>query len=305
MTVLDGFLEAAVRGATPLAFAAAGELCAERAGVMNLGLEGVMAVGALAAYATAMHVGGMAGLAAGGMAGMAVAACFAVFILVLRAQQIIAGMAISMLGMGVAATLHRAWLARAGDLMPVATIPDVHLPLLNDVPVVGPALLSQPLPAYVLYLLFPAVAWMLYRTNAGNMLRAVGEFPAAVRASGHDPRLIQGAAILAGGFLAGVGGATLVVAQTGTFSDTMTAGRGYIAIAIVALGRWRPAGVALGSLLFGAVSALQFLAQSFGWPVPYSLVLGAPYLVTLAALILFRGSRVAPASLGRALETVS
>jgi len=300
--VLDGFLEATVRSATPLAFAALGELIAERGGVINLGLEGVIACGAFAAFVATRVVGPEAGFLVGGIAGMAVAFVFAVFVIALRAQQIIAGAAVSMLGIGISASLHRGMVAAGDPSAHVATLTAVRIPWLADLPFVGPALFAQPVPTYALYVLYPVIGWVLYRTVGGIALRAVGEYSPAVVAAGHSPRTIQFIALLACGFLAGLGGSTLVVVHAGTFSDGMSAGRGFIAIAIVALGRWTPRGVAAGALVFGGVSALQFLAQSMDWRVPYTLVLAAPYILTLAAMAVFRGSRAAPAALGRTLE---
>ena len=301
--MLAGFFEATVRSATPLAFAALGELIAERSGVINIGLEGTLACGALASFVAAQAAGPEAGILAGGLAGASVALIFAFFVITLRAQQIIAGAAVSMLGLGLSASLHRVIVAEIGSLPHIATFQVIRVPVLADFPVIGPALFSQPAPTYALYVLFPAVSWLLYRTTGGIALRAVGEHPGAAAATGHSAVTIQFVALLACGFMGGLGGGALAVAQAGTFSDGMSAGRGFIAIAIVALGRWAPGGVAVGALVFGAVSSLQFLAQSMGWRVPYTLVLASPYVLTLVAMAAFRGSRVAPAALGRPIET--
>ena len=299
MTQLDGFLEAAIRSASPLAFAALGELIAERSGVINIGLEGAIICGAFASFVAAGAFGPGAGLLAGGAAGLALGVLFAIFALVLRAQQIIVGAAVSMLGLGASATLHRIASAYSATASNVPTLQALRIPVLADLPVVGNALFFQPLTTYALYLLFPLVWFFLYRTVGGIALRAAGESPQAVVAAGHNPVRMQFAALCVCGFLAGVGGSTLVVVQAGTFSDGMSAGRGFIAIAVVALGRWKPSGVAIGALLFGSASALQFLAQSLGWNVPYNLVLAAPYVLTLIAMALFGGARAAPAALGR------
>lgn len=301
MTGVSGVLDSVVRGATPLAFAALGELVAERSGVINIGLEGSMACGALASLIVAGAFGPAAGLAAGAVAGALLALIFAFFVVIVRAQQIIVGAAVSMLGLGLSATLHRVFEADGHAMAHVATFSPIRLPALVDLPIVGSALFAQPVTTYLLYLLFPLVAFVLYRTVFGVVLRATGEHPVAVAAAGHNPERIQLIALCACGLLAGMGGATLVVAQTGTFSDGMTAGRGFIAIAVVALGRWRPGGVAAGAALFGAASAVQFLAQALGWTVPYNLVLAVPYVLTLLALMSLRGSRAAPTALGRTL----
>jgi ABC-type uncharacterized transport system permease subunit len=302
VTALDGFLESAVRGATPLAFAALGELIAQRSGVINLGIEGCIILGAFAAFAAGVALGPSAGLVAGGLAGAMLALLFALFILRFRAQQIIAGTAITMLGLGLSATLHRIMSDPSATSAHVDTLSPLSLPLLSALPVVGPAFFAQSVATYALYLLFPLAAFALFRMHAGIALRTVGEVPAAARAAGYNPGRVQLVAVTLGGMLAGIGGATLVVVNTGTFSDGMSSGRGFIAIAIVALGRWGPLGVAIGALIFGAASALQFLAQAAGWDVPYNLVLASPYVLTLVALAVFRGTRAAPASLGRTLD---
>ena len=301
--ILDGFFEATVRSATPLAFAALGELIAERSGVINIGLEGAIAIGALASFVVAQTAGPEVGFFAGGLAGALIALLFAAFVITLRAQQIVVGAAVSMIGLGLSASLHRTMLAETGATNHVDTLRALPIPVLSDLPVVGQALFAQPLSTYLVYLLVPAVGWALYRTVGGIALRAVGEHPPAAIASGHSPARIQFVALVIGGFLAGLGGATLVVAQAGTFSDGMSAGRGFIAIAIVALGRWTPRGVTVGILVFGAVNALQFLVQSMAWRVPYTLVLASPYVLTLVAMAAFRGSRAAPAALGQPLES--
>ena len=299
--VIDGFFEATVRSASPLAFVALGELVAERSGVVNIGLEGVVACGALASFVGAQLAGPEIGFLAGGIAGAIIAALFALFVLVLRAQQIIAGTAVSMFGLGLSASLHRAAVV-PGQSLHVDMLTPVRIPLLSDLPVVGRALFAQPVSTYLLYVLFPLGSWLLYRTVGGIVLRAVGERSAAVEVAGHSPSRKRFMALTTCGFLAGLGGATLVVAQAGTFSDGISSGRGFIAIAIVALGRWTPHGVVVGSVVFGGVSALQFVAQSMGWHLPYELVLAAPYGVTIAALAVFRGARAAPAALGRRLD---
>ncbi len=299
--LVDGFLEAIVRGATPLAFAALGELVAERSGVINIGLEGSIIGGAFVSFVVAAALGPSAGLAAGGLAGLFVGLIFAFFVLALRAHQIIVGAAVTMLALGLTATLNGAF-PQGGSPASITTLPAIAIPLLSDLPLIGRALFVQPMPTYLLYALFPLTSWALYRTIAGVVLRATGEQPGAVRAAGHSPVRARVGALCVCGFLAGLGGASLVVAQTGTFSDSMSAGRGFIAIAIVALGRWKPLGVAVGALLFGAAGALQFLAQSLGWSVPYNLVLAAPYVLTLAAMAIVGGARSGPMALGHALE---
>jgi simple sugar transport system permease protein len=186
-----------------------------------------------------------------------------------------------------------------GAALATPTTPPLAVPGLSALPVVGRALFAQPPVTYALYALVPAVWWWTYRTHAGLALRAVGERPDAAAAAGIRPRRVRFLAVLFGGALGGVAGATLVLAQAGTFAEGMSAGRGFIAVAIVVLGRWHPAGVALGALLFGAASALQYLFQAMGWALPYQLFLALPYALTLAVLAAARGRAAAPAALGK------
>lgn len=304
---VGSFLDATVRTATPLALAALGELVTERAGVINIGLEGTIiagAFGALVAAGLATGGAGVAlGLAGGALAGLAVAAVFATFAVGLRADQIITGTAVTLAALGLTGTLYRTLYGDAGAALATPTAPPLALPGLAALPVIGRALFAQPPVTYALYLLVPALAWWSTRTHAGLALRAVGEAPEAALAAGIRPRRVQAAAVLAGGALGGVAGATLVVAQAGTFAEGMSAGRGFIAIAIVVLGRWRPLGVVGAALLFGAASALQYLFQAMGWTaVPYQWFLALPYLLTLVVLAAVSrrgGGGAAPAALGK------
>lgn len=302
MAIPDGFLDAAVRSATPIGLAALGELVVERSGVINIGLEGAISMGAVAATLAAVSANSSAGLLAGSIAGTAVAMVFGAFVTRLRTQQVITGTAVSILGVGLSATLHRTLLESEATSVHVDTLSAVPIPGLSRLPFIGSAVFNQSVPTYLLYALVPIVAFVLYRTVAGVVLRATGENSQAALSAGRSPVRIQFVAIAFGGCLAGLSGATLVLAQTGVFTDGISAGRGFIAVAVVALGGWTILGVVGGSLLFGAVGAVQYLAQSYGSGLPYNAILAAPYLATLVALALFRGVRPAPASLGRALD---
>ena len=293
------FLEAAVRTATPLAIAALGESAVERAGIINIGLEGAIIAGAFAALVGAGAAGAGLGIAAAAAAGLAVAALFAAFAVGLRADQIITGTAVTLLALGVTGTLYRTLYGTGGAALTIPTLRPVVVPGLSELPLVGRALFAQPLTTYALYLLAPALWWWLYRTHSGLALRAVGENPAAAAAAGIAPARVQLVALLLGGAAGGLAGGTLVLAQVGTFAEGMSAGRGFIAIAVVALGRWHPAGVAAAALVFGAATALQFLFQAMGWSVPYQLFLALPYALTLVALAGAAGRGAAPAALGR------
>ena len=259
---LTPFLEATVRTATPLAFAALGETLSERAGVINVGLEGVIIAGCFGAVVAAGAGGVALGLLGGSLAGLAAALVFGTFAVWLRTDQIITGTALTLGALGLTGTLYHAMYGTAGAALSIPTMRPFAIPVLSRIPFLGPALFAQPVMTYLLYLTIGLVWWFLYRTHAGLAVRAVGEHPEAAEAAGINPMRVQWAAILAAGALGGLSGATLVLAQVGTFAEGMSAGRGFIAIAIVALGRWRPLGVGLAAVLFGAASALQYLFQS-------------------------------------------
>jgi simple sugar transport system permease protein len=296
--LVTGFLAAAIRISTPLLFAATGELINERAGVINLGIEGGMLAGALAAAIGAAAGGPWLGVLAALLTGALVAGLFALVAIGARANQIITGTAVTLGSVGLTGAIYRSAFGVSGPALSIPTFEAVRLPLLHAIPVIGSALFEQPALTYFGWLLIPLAGWFLFRSWWGLALRACGESPVAARASAVPVERVRMLATLAGGALAGIAGATLVLAQVGTFAERMTAGRGFIAIAIVVLGRWRPLGVFLAALLFGAAGALQFALQAMGLAAPYQLFLALPYLVALLALAGATGKARAPAALG-------
>ncbi len=298
MTGLESILAATVRTTTPLLLAGLGELITERAGVINIALEGAVIAGAFAATVAASTMGVAGGYAGGLAAGAVVGILLAGFVVGLGADQIITGTALSLLALGATGALYHAVFGAGGVALSIPTSAPVRLPWLGELPVVGTAVFDQPAITYVALLLVPALWWYLYRTQSGLGLRAVGEAPWSARAAGVPVRRVRTSAIVFGAMLGGLAGATLVLAQAGTFAEGMSAGRGFIAIAIVALGRWTPVGVALAAVVFGMATAMQYVVQSLGWPVRYELVLMLPYALTLVALILSPRS-AAPAMLAR------
>lgn len=297
--IVAPFLAATIRTATPLALAALGELVLERAGMINIGLEGAILAGAFGAL-----VGGTAGGVAGGYAGAMlggclVAALFAVLVVWRNADQIITGTALTLLSIGATGTLYHLMYGSQGAALGLATSAPYPLPLLAELPIIGRPLFAQPPITYFVYLLVPAIAWVMARTHLGLAVRAVGEHPEAAAVAGIRVRRLRLAAVLMNGVLGGLAGGALVLAQAGTFAENMSAGRGFIAIAIVVLGRWRPFGVAIAALVFGAASALQFAFQAMGFTAPYQLFLMIPYVLTLAGLAGAGGRARAPAALGK------
>lgn len=298
LIVAAGFLAAAIRIATPLLLAATGEMLNERGGVINLGVEGAMLAGALASAIGAASGGPWTGAACGVGAGVLVAGIFAAVAIGARADQIIAGTAITLGSVGLTGAIYRTAFGAGGPGLSLPTFEPVPIPILSRIPMVGAALFNQPILTYMAWLLVPLAWWFLYRTWWGLALRATGESADAARASGVPVGRVQALATVAGGALAGLAGATLVLAQAGTFAEKMTAGRGFIALAIVVLGRWHPGGVLLAALLFGGASALQYALQAMGLAVPYQIFLVLPYVLALAALAGAVGKSRAPAGLG-------
>lgn len=300
-TVATAFAEATVRTATPLMLASTGELLIERTGLINIGLEGVILSGAFGAVVGATHWGGgsVLGLAVSSCAGMLIAFIFAGATLGMGGDQIITGTAITLLALGGTGTLYRTLYGATGSSLSIDTSARLAIPLLSHLPVVGVALFAQPAITYVAFLLIPATWWFLEYTHAGLAMRAIGENPAAALTAGVPVGRIRFFATMVAGALGGLAGGVLVLSQAGTFVEGMSAGRGFIAIAIVVLGRWRPLGVGLAALLFAATTSLQYVAQALGFDVPYQLILVLPYLLTLAALAGIGGRATPPATLAR------
>jgi ABC-type uncharacterized transport system permease subunit len=295
---LAAFLEASVRLGVPLGLAAMGETVTERSGVINIGLEGSLIAGALGGALGSLAFGSAGiGVAWGGVAGLLAALVFAVFAVGLNTDQIITGTAVTLGGLGFTGAIYQARFGATGTALSLPTLAPLPIPLLADIPVVGRALFAQAPTAYFAYLVAPLLWWFLFRTEWGLELRAVGEEPDAAQAAGVRVRWTRFQATLFGGAMAGVAGAHLALAHAGTFAENMSAGRGFIAIAVVVLGRWNPPLVLVAALFFGAASALQFSLQALGLDLPYQLFLAFPYLLTLAALAGWVGRARAPAAL--------
>lgn len=287
-----------------MAFAALGETIVERAGVINIGLEGSIICGSFGALIVGGSQGPWTALIAAGIAGGIMSLLFAVFVTWLRSDQIISGTAVTLLSLGLTGTLYRLVFGPSGSALTIQTMSVATVPILSSIPLVGRGLFAQPPVTYVLFALVPGLSWWLYGTHAGLAIRAIGENAEAAVAAGVNVRRAQFMAILFGGFMGGVAGGILVVAQAGTFAEGMSAGRGFIAIAIVVLGRWDPFRATLAAFLFGAVSALQYLLQAMGWNLPYQLFLVLPYLLTLFALAGFAGRAKPPHNLGKPIPTI-
>lgn len=299
LSILTLLLTATVAFAAPLIFPAMGELISEKAGVINIQLEGMMLAGAFAgvwvALATGSVILGFAGAAAGGVL---VALIHGVLSFLFRAEQVVSGVVLNILVLGLTTFLiGPVFGSNLGNTAP--TLRPVAIPLLSDIPVLGPALFNQPVTVYLALLLVPAVGFFVSRTVPGLALQATGEKPAAAASMGVDVVRVRWRALIACGALAGIGGGQLVLAGLGAFTQNVTAGRGFIALSAVVFGRWRPLGTLVAVLLFTLVEAIQVRAQVLGVTLPYQLLVMAPYLVTVIALALFVRRTRAPAALGR------
>ena len=274
-------LAAAVRAGTPVLFATLGEIFAERAGILNLGVEGMMLVGALAGFAATARTGNpWAGAAAAGLVGGCLGLIHALLTVTLRANQVASGLALTIFGTGVSAFLGRGYVG-----VPASGFETAPLPLLSRLPGLGPILFQQDPFVYLSFAAVPIAWYVLYRTRWGLEIRAVGERPEAADAMGVDVARVRYACVTAGGILAGLGGAFLSTAYTSMWIENMTAGRGWIAVALVIFATWDPLRAVAGAYLFGGVNALQLHIQAMGTGLPTYLLLMAPYVFTIIVLV--------------------
>lgn len=291
---------ATVAAAVPLIFAGLGELVVEKSGVLNLGVEGMMVVGALCAFVVAAETGYLwLATLVGALAGALMALIFGFITLSLMANQVATGLALTIFGVGLSAFVGQAYTSVALD-----GIKNLSIPVLSSIPVLGKLLFSYNILVYLAFAAFVAITWFLYKTRAGLVLRAVGESPASAHALGYRVIRIRYFAVLFGGAMAGLAGAYLSLAYTPLWAEGMTAGRGWIALALVVFATWRPGRVLLGALLFGGVTIAQFHAQGLGVELPSQFLSMLPYLATIVVLVLIsRDAGVirlnAPASLGQ------
>lgn len=303
ISLLTALASSMVTMAVPLLLAALGELIAERAGVINIGVEGMILAGAFAAMAGGYFTGSAAiGIAAALTAGALCGGLLAFFVVRQNADQVVAGTALNLLAVGLTGVAYRAAFGVTGAALTIAGTPAIPVPLLARVPVLGAAVFQQTGLGYASFLLVPALAWGLFRTLPGLKLRMVGENPRAAETQGVPVPTVRTLALIACGMLAAAGGAYLVVAYAKTFVEGMSAGRGFIALAIVIVGRWSPWGVLAAALVFGLATALQFHFQALGLAVPYQFFLMLPYVLTLLVLARFAGRSRAPAALGQPCE---
>jgi ABC-type uncharacterized transport system permease subunit len=296
LTKSDVLLHATLVAATPLVLGALGELVVQRAGVINIGIEGILLAGAFAGFTGSYMTNSSAiGLLLGGLSGALLALLFALLAVGCNADQIVVGISTNLLALGLTGVFYRGLFGITGQALTIATMPTWEVPLLHATPIIGFGLFQHTVLVYVAVLLVPCAHFFLLHTRAGLQLHAVGEHPQAAETLGISVAWVRVLALLCEGALGGIAGAYLSLAYSNTFIEGMSAGRGFIALAIVIFGRWRPVGVFLAALFFGAATALQFHLQASGAAIPYQFVLMLPYILTLGALSLV-GTHIAPPS---------
>lgn len=282
---------------TPILLAALGEMVVEKAGVLNLGVEGMMITGAVVGFVIGYNTGSSAlGFVVAALAGAALSMIFAVITQLLLSNQVATGLGLTLFGLGLSALIGKPY---AG--MKAPGFPKLDIPLLSDIPVLGPILFRHDPMVYISLLLVAAVWYVLTHTRVGLILRAVGENHAAAHALGYKVVRIRFAAIAFGGAMAGLGGAYVSLVRVPQWVEGMTAGAGWIALAIVVFASWRPWRILLGAYLFGGITVLQLNLQAAGSTIPVEYLSMSPYLVTVLVLVIMsvRGNHGAPGSLGR------
>lgn len=295
-TFLIQVLAASVRLATPLVFTAMGEIFSERSGVMNIGVEGIMLLGGFAGFSVAVLTENIwLGLLAGVLVGALMGAIFAFITVTLRSDQIVTGLAFMILSSGVAIYFYRIQFGKM-KIIPQIDPFGPFFPALSDLPIIGPLLFNQNILTWLMLLLVPVCAFLIYRTRFGLRMSAVGETPSAADTVGINVFSLRYLCVIFGGALAGLGGAYFPLAELGFYSNSMVGGRGFIALALVVFGRWNPFLVLGGGLLFGLIDAIQVRMQFLGAAIPSQFLIMLPYLLTILVILIGR-TRKAPASL--------
>jgi ABC-type uncharacterized transport system permease subunit len=298
LTSLGTLLASTIRNATPLIFAALGGMFSERSGVVNIGLEGLMLMSAFAGVVGAYFTGSaLVGLGLGLAAGLIFALIHALMCITFEADQIISGTAIILLALGGTGFLMVQLFGSGGTSPRVPGFKEVPIPLLSDIPLIGPALFDQSVLVYLMYVMVPVAWFVVYRTPFGLRLRATGEVPEAVDTAGVSVTRMRYYGVALSGILAAFGGVYLSMGILSAFTEGMTNGRGFIALAALIFGRWNPIGAAGAALLFGFGLAVTFQVPQEAIPVEFIQML--PYVLTIVALVIFAGRAIAPAAIGK------
>lgn len=287
MELFIGIFTGTIIAATPLIYAALGELVVEKSGVLNLGIEGMMLMGAAVGFYMAYNGYPMpVAVLAAALAGGASSLVFGILALTCQTNQIVAGLALAIFGSGLSAFIGRKFGA-----VPAEVVDAIHVPGLSDIPVLGPLLFRYDPLVYFALVMFGAITWFLFRTKPGLVIQAIGESPESAHAIGYHVIRIRYCTTLFGGAMAGVGGAYLSIAYTPLWVENMTAGKGWISVALVVFSTWRPLRVVLGAWLFGGATILQLQAQALGLAVPSEFLSALPYVATIIVLVIISRNR--------------
>lgn len=302
-TFIIALLSASIRLSVPILFAALGGMYSERSGVVNIGLEGIMLVGAFAGVVGSYFTGSYwMGALVAVLSGVMIAALFALITVKIKINQIVSGVAINLLAIGLTSFFYRALFGITTVPITVKAFEPVNIPILSNIPIVGEILFRQTILVYVAFLLVPISYYIFYKTSLGLSIRTVGEHPMAADTVGIPVNKVRTICVLISGALAGLGGCFLSLGQFNMFVDNMVSGRGFIAVAAVIFGKWSPKGVLMASLIFGVADALQIRIQMSGVAIPYQFLLMFPYLLTVVAVTGIVGRTTSPKALGKPYE---
>jgi len=298
--VFIGILTSAIRLATPYLFAAVGESFAQTSGVVNLGVDGIMLVGAFAAFYITLITGNLwLAVLAAALVGLLMGLLMSFISVTLKAEQGISGIGLYMFGLGLSSLLFK---VLVGSVQTVAGFDTIKIPVLGDIPVIGEIFFQNSLPVYAAFLLVPLAWWFLDKTTWGLKIKSVGQNPAAADSLGVNVDQVRYFCVCLGAVLAGLAGASLSIALVNLFQENLTAGMGFIAVALVYFGGWKPSGILVGALLFSTVNAIQLWMQVLGVKIPSDLAIVLPYLLTIAALVAVTNRIRQPAALNKPFE---
>ncbi len=298
--VFIGILTSAIRLATPYLFAAVGESFAQTSGVVNLGVDGIMLVGAFAAFYITLITGNLwLAVLAAALVGLLMGLLMSFISVTLKAEQGISGIGLYMFGLGLSSLLFK---VLVGSVQTVAGFDTIKIPVLGDIPVIGEIFFQNSLPVYAAFLLVPLAWWFLDKTTWGLKIKSVGQNPAAADSLGVNVDQVRYFCVCLGAVLAGLAGASLSIALVNLFQENLTAGMGFIAVALVYFGGWKPSGILVGALLFSTVNAIQLWMQVLGVKIPSDLAIMLPYLLTIAALVAVTNRIRQPAALNKPFE---
>ncbi len=300
LSVVAGILTSAIRLATPYLYAAIGEAFSQRSGVVNLGVDGIMLVAAYASFFIVLTTGSIwLGLLAAIIVGLLMGLLMAFVSVTLKAEQGISGIGLYMFGLGLSSLLFKTTI---GTVKTVTGFQPVKIPILGDIPVIGEIFFHHSLLVYGAFLLVPIAWWVMEKTTLGLRIKSVGQNPAAADSLGINVDRVRYMSVCTGAVLAGIAGASLSISLLNLFQDNLTAGQGFIAVALVYFGGWRPVGILWGALLFSTVNAFQLWMQVLGVKIPSDVAIMLPYILTIAALAIAINRVRQPAALNKPFE---